>query len=229
MTPLEIRVVDLHKSYKDADRSLTVIDRLNAEFPAGKTVAILGASGVGKSTLLHLLGGLDAASSGRIFYGQQDITKLNTEALADFRGRNVGFIFQFHHLLPEFNALENVAMPLLISGWPERKAMKRAAELLERIRLGHRMNHRPSELSGGEQQRVAVVRALAAGPSVVLADEPTGNLDPENAREVQSLLQDLNQDTRATLIVATHSHDLAKSMDVKFEMLPGGALRTWEG
>ena len=226
---MRIQITDLHKSYRDADRSLTVIESLTVEFPAGKSVAIVGASGVGKSTLLHLVGGLDRASSGKVFFDDTDITRLSGDALANFRGSHVGFIFQFHHLLPEFTALENVEMPLLIGGWTRSEAADRARELLERVGLAGRVQHRPSELSGGEQQRVAVARAVAASPAVVLADEPTGNLDVESAGEVQRLLLELNQATGGTLIIATHSHDLARSMDVVFEMVPGGYLKAWEG
>ncbi len=224
---LRIHVTNLHKSYRDADRSLTVIECLSMEFPAGRSIGILGASGVGKSTLLHLLGGLDLPSSGTVCFDDLDLTRLGGDSLSDFRARNVGFIFQFHHLLPEFDALENVAMPLYIAGWQEAKAAERAAVLLRKVGLEERLHHRPSELSGGEQQRVAVARAVAARPRVILADEPTGNLDVDNAREVQGLLHELNHETGGTLLVATHSHELARSMDVVFEMLPGGALRPW--
>jgi lipoprotein-releasing system ATP-binding protein len=222
---VRIEVQELCKSYQDADRVLAVISGLNAVFAAGGSLAIMGRSGVGKSTLLHLLGGLDRPTRGSILYDGQDLGALKGDRLSDFRGANVGFIFQFHHLLPEFSALENVSLPLVIGGLSQRKAMLKAQELLERVGLGARLVHRPGELSGGEQQRVAVARALAADPKVVLADEPTGNLDVETGREIQNLLVELNKSQKNTLIVATHSQELAQCLDVTLEMLPGGELK----
>jgi lipoprotein-releasing system ATP-binding protein len=224
---LEITVSNLHRSYLDADRTLTVIESLNFTFPEGRTVALLGASGIGKSTLLHLLGGLDLPNSGAIWYDEQNICTLSPDGLAAFRAKHVGFIFQFHHLLPEFSALENVYMPLLLAGESEGKAIERGKEILKKVGLLDRATHRPSQLSGGEQQRVAVARALINTPDVVLADEPTGNLDVKTAKEIERLLCDLNKSVGSTLIVATHSHDLAENMDDVFEMMPGGDLITW--
>ncbi len=225
---MKIGVKNLNKSYRDADKDLTVIRSLTADFPEGKTIALLGASGTGKSTLLHILGGLDRPSAGSVNYDDLDLTELSPDELADFRAKHIGFIFQFHHLLPEFDALENVCMPLFVAGWNKLKAFERGREILSCVGLGARFHHRPSQLSGGEQQRVAVARALINAPAVVIADEPTGNLDPKNAEEVQQLMHSLNKSAGSTLIVATHSYELARSMDIVFEMTSGGELSVWE-
>lgn len=187
-------------------------------------MAIIGRSGIGKSTLMHLLGGLDTPTSGSVRYGEHVVSAMSSDQRAAFRGKHVGFIFQFHHLLPEFSALENVSMPLIIAGVDTRAAQERAAVLLERMGIAERMGHLPSQLSGGEQQRVAIARALVTQPRVVLADEPTGNLDVNTAAEVQELLLEMNREQRNTLIIVTHSRELARSMDLVVEMLPGGAL-----
>ena len=225
---MKIGVKNLNKSYRDADKDLTVIRSLTADFPEGKTIALLGASGTGKSTLLHILGGLDRPSAGSVNYDDLDLTSLDPDELADFRAKHIGFIFQFHHLLPEFDALENVCMPLFVAGWNKSKAFERGREILSCVGLDARFHHRPSQLSGGEQQRVAVARALINAPTVVIADEPTGNLDPKNAEEVQQLMHSLNNSAGSTLIVATHSYDLARSMDIVYEMTSGGELSIWE-
>lgn len=221
---LKISTHNLSKSYQDADRELRVIDSLNVEFPEDQSIAIVGRSGIGKSTLLHLLGGLDRPSTGQILFDGQDIAALSNDALSEFRGRHVGFIFQFHHLLPEFSALENVAMPLIIAGVPEHSALDQARAVLDRVGLSDRVEHIPGKLSGGEQQRVAIARAVVAKPRVILADEPTGNLDVSTAREAQQLLLDINRELHNTLIVVTHSAELADSMDSVVEMQPGGRL-----
>ncbi|MFN4896453.1 MAG: ABC transporter ATP-binding protein [Pseudomonadota bacterium] len=221
---MHIRLESLTKSYQDADRELTVIRDLSFSFPERGSVAIIGRSGIGKSTLMHLLGGLDTPTSGRVLYDGQAISELSSDQRAAFRARKVGFIFQFHHLLPEFSALENVAMPLTIAGVADDSAFEQSAELLARMGLKSRVSHRPSQLSGGEQQRVAIARALVAKPRVVLADEPTGNLDVATAAEVQSIVLELNRELQNTMIVVTHNHELAKSMDVVVEMMPGGEL-----
>jgi lipoprotein-releasing system ATP-binding protein len=221
---MQVHIRNLTKSYRDADRELTVINNVSFSFPPTGSVAIIGRSGIGKSTLMHLLGALDTPSSGDILYDQTTISALSSDERAAFRARNVGFIFQFHHLLPEFSAIENVSMPLTIAGIRDDEARDIAAALLDRIGLKHRYGHLPSQLSGGEQQRVAIARALIAKPRVVLADEPTGNLDVQTASDVQSLLLEMNRELQNTLIIVTHNNELARSMDVVVEMMPGGAL-----
>ena len=221
---LKISTRNLSKTYQDADRELKVIAALSIDFPEDQSIAIVGRSGIGKSTLLHLLGGLDRPSAGQILFDGKDISALSNDDLSDFRGRNVGFIFQFHHLLPEFSALENVAMPLIILGVENKTALDQASEVLARVGLSNRLDHVPGKLSGGEQQRVAIARAVVAKPRVILADEPTGNLDVATAREAQQLLLDINRELHNTLIVVTHSSELADSMDSVVEMQPGGGL-----
>jgi lipoprotein-releasing system ATP-binding protein len=221
---VKISVRKLHKSYKDASRELTIVNNLSFDFPASGCVAIVGRSGTGKSTLMHLLGGLDRAGSGEILYDGSDICALKGDKLSDFRGRNIGFIFQFHHLLPEFDALENVAMPLIVAGRSQAEAQSAAEKMLMQVGLEKRMRHRPGQLSGGEQQRVAIARAIVNEPPVVLADEPTGNLDFETGREVQEILMRMNRQQGNLMIVVTHNQDLARSMDMVLEMSPGGNL-----
>ena len=222
---MNITVKQLSKWYQDAGRKLTIIDSLNYDLPPTGSLAIVGRSGVGKSTFLHMLGGLDRPSSGGVFYDAQNISALDGNELTTFRGANVGFIFQFHHLLPEFSALENVTMPLLIAGMGEEEAIQKAATILARVGLESRSHHRPGELSGGEQQRVAIARAVVSKPRAILADEPTGNLDFQTAREVQKLLLDINKELNNVLVIVTHSEELAQSMDRVVEMVPGGQLK----
>ena len=221
---MHIRVQGLTKSYRDADRELTVIKDLTFSFPEHGSIAIIGRSGIGKSTLMHLLGGLDIPTSGTVLYDDMPISSLSSDDRAALRAKQVGFIFQSHHLLPEFSALENVSMPLIISGVEESEALDVASGLLNRMGLESRVAHRPSQLSGGEQQRVSIARALACEPRVVLADEPTGNLDVNTASDVQRILLELNRELKNTLIIVTHSHELARSMDLVVEMSPGGEL-----
>jgi lipoprotein-releasing system ATP-binding protein len=221
---MRIILQNLTKSYRDADRELTVINQVNFSFPESGSVAIIGRSGIGKSTLLHLLGGLDMPSSGYVSYGDAELSSMSSDARAAFRARNIGFIFQFHHLLPEFSALENVAMPLTIGGVSDAEALELSAGLLKRLGLSSREGHLPSQLSGGEQQRVAIARALVARPRVVLADEPTGNLDVRTAQEVQEIVLEMNRELKNVLIIVTHNNELARSMDLVVEMMPGGAL-----
>jgi lipoprotein-releasing system ATP-binding protein len=221
---MHIRVQGLTKSYRDADRELTVINDLTFSFPEHGSIAIIGRSGIGKSTLMHLLGGLDIPTSGTVLYDDMPISSLSSDDRAALRAKQVGFIFQSHHLLPEFSALENVSMPLIISGVEESEALDVASGLLNRMGLESRVAHRPSQLSGGEQQRVSIARALACKPRVVLADEPTGNLDVNTASDVQRILLELNRELKNTLIIVTHSHELARSMDLVVEMSPGGEL-----
>jgi lipoprotein-releasing system ATP-binding protein len=187
----------------------------------GKIIAIVGSSGAGKSTLLHVIGGLDRASSGQIEIAGKDLSRLKPQEMADFRNRNVGFVFQFHHLLPEFTALENVAMPLLIRGVGMREALRQAAEYLELVGLADRAEHKPAELSGGEQQRVAVSRALIPKPQLVLADEPSGNLDSENGARLHGLLLEISRKEQRTFIVVTHNAELAAYADRILHMRDG--------
>ena len=203
-----IDAAGLSKSYSDG-RRIDVLTGLNLQVAAGEVVVIVGQSGVGKSTLLHLLGTLDRPTAGTVRIGGVDLFALNERAQATFRNREIGFIFQFHHLLPDFTALENVMMPALIRGVPSAEAERSACAVLERVGLGERLTHKPGELSGGEQQRVAVARAVALSPRVLLADEPTGNLDPTTGAEVHTLLMDLNRDHHITMVIVTHNEELA--------------------
>ncbi len=220
-----IALRNLTKEYVDGPRVVRVLTGLELEITAGERVAIVGESGVGKSTLLHILGTLDRPTSGEVWFDGEELASKSDHELAHFRNREVGFIFQFHHLLPDFTALENVMMPMLISGAARDTARRRAADLLVRVGLAERFEHRPGELSGGEQQRVAVARALIQEPRVVLADEPTGNLDPGTAAGVQDLLIELNAERHITLVVVTHSGALASAMDRTLR-LAGGRIAT---
>jgi lipoprotein-releasing system ATP-binding protein len=207
-TPL-IRAIGLSKSYGDG-RRIDVLTDLDLSVAAGEAVAIVGKSGVGKSTLLHVLGTLDQPSRGQVFFDGVDLFALRERAQALFRNREVGFIFQFHHLLPDFSALENVMMPALIQGANRGEAEARARSMLQRVGLGERLTHKPGELSGGEQQRVAVARAVAQSPRLILADEPTGNLDPATGGEVHALLMELNREHHMTLVIVTHNEELSR-------------------
>jgi lipoprotein-releasing system ATP-binding protein len=211
MTFLEAR--SIVKSYPVGGRSLTVLRDLDLRVEGGEMVAIVGASGVGKSTLLHLLGGLDHVDQGTVIIGGTELTGLPDAQVVAFRNRRVGFVFQFHHLLPEFTALENAEMPMRIARMPMSDARPRAQELLRRVGLGERLTHRPGMLSGGEQQRVAVARALVMQPSLLLADEPTGDLDEQTADTLHALLRDMHQAYGLTSIIATHNPRLAAACD----------------
>ena len=201
------------KSYPVGDTSLTILRGLDLDVRAGEMVAIVGASGVGKSTLLHVLGGLDRADSGLVTIDDINVTSLPDAERVSFRNRRLGFVFQFHHLLPEFSALENAEMPLRIARIPLGQARPRAEELLRRVGLGERLTHRPGMLSGGEQQRVAVARALVMNPTVLLADEPTGNLDEGTADTLHELLREMHAAYGLTSIIATHNPRLAETCD----------------
>jgi lipoprotein-releasing system ATP-binding protein len=198
-----------------------VLSGIDLTIAGGETVAIIGESGVGKSTLLHLLGGLDRPNQGTVRVAGTDLAPLRDRDLARFRSESIGFVFQFHHLLPDFTALENVMMPLLIAGEAPGGARGKATSLLERVGLGERLLHRPGELSGGEQQRVAVARAVVRRPALVLADEPTGNLDPDTGSEVERLLIELNREAGITCVVVTHSPRLAGAMDRTMRLTHG--------
>jgi lipoprotein-releasing system ATP-binding protein len=201
------------KTYRVGGQTLTVLRDLDLVVESGEMVAIVGASGVGKSTLLHVLGGLDRADTGSVSIGDTNLTKLPDEAVVAFRNRHVGFVFQFHHLLPEFSALENVEMPMRIGRLPMATARPQAEALLRRVGLGDRLTHRPGMLSGGEQQRTAVARALVMQPSILLADEPTGDLDEATADALHALLREMHQTYQLTSVIATHNPRLAASCD----------------
>ena len=194
-------------------RELTVLKKLDLEVRRGEMVSIVGQSGTGKSTLLHIMGTLDRPSSGTVIYGDKDVFQMKPGELAQFRNKHIGFVFQFHHLLAEFSALENAMLPLLISGASRKEGIQRAQPILERVGLHDRLSHRPGELSGGEQQRVAIARALVMQPSIVFADEPTGNLDTATSKEIHQLLVELNEQTQTAFVVVTHNVQLAWKME----------------
>jgi lipoprotein-releasing system ATP-binding protein len=217
-----IRAEALHKEYPmGKDQRLHVLKGLDIEVREAEIAVIIGPSGSGKSTLLHLLGGLDRPSSGKVIVDDHDLGLLSEDELAAFRNKTLGFIFQFHHLLPEFTALENVAMPALIRGEQLEDAQGRAIELLSEVGLGERVQHKPSELSGGEQQRVAVARALMNNPALILADEPSGNLDEENSQKLHQLLADLAQKMGLSFLIATHNLDLTKRAHRVLQLVDG--------
>ena len=212
---------DVNKSFARDGERVEVLKGVTLTVAAGELAAIVGPSGVGKSTLLHLLGGLERPTSGTIRYDETDLAGLSDLDLARFRNRRVGFVFQFHHLLPEFSAMENVMLPLLIRRLPAAEARARALALLRRVGLGARVRHRPGEMSGGEQQRVAIARALIGDPAVLLADEPTGNLDTKTGAEVFELIRELNRERRLTCVLITHNEELAGRTDRILRMLDG--------
>ena len=222
MTDGLIRAEGLGKVYGDGDRHrVEVLRDLDLSVVAGEKVVIVGQSGVGKSTLLHVLGALDRPTSGQVWFGSESLTAMSERDLAEFRNREIGFIFQFHHLLPDFTALENTMMPGLIRGLSWSEAEARARAVLTQVGLSHRLDHKPGELSGGEQQRVAVARAVVLSPRAVLADEPTGNLDPATADEVHELLMDLNRTRGITLVIVTHNDRLAALADRTLRLQSG--------
>ena len=203
---------NVSKSYWQGSNEVRVLRDLNLTVGSGETVAIVGVSGSGKSTLLHLLAGLDDLDDGVVEIGGEDLSKLSEGELSKVRNQRLGFVYQFHHLLPEFSAEENVAMPLMIAGQSRTKAVEEARILLEKVGLSHRVTHLPSELSGGERQRVAIARALVARPSIVLADEPTGNLDEESADQIHELILSLSQDLGVAFVVVTHNNHFASRL-----------------
>jgi len=219
-----IQVQKLFKSYGDGIKRVEVLKGVDLAFSRGEKAAIVGASGVGKTTLLHVLGTLDRPTAGKVLFEGEDIYTLNEKALGFFRNREIGFVFQFHHLLPEFNALENTMMPCLIQGIPKMESVFRAEAILTLVGLKERFSHKPGELSGGEQQRVAVARALVLEPKVLLADEPTGNLDTKTGESVFDLLQELNRVKGVTLIIVTHNLRLAEKMSRQIQLIDGKTL-----
>jgi lipoprotein-releasing system ATP-binding protein len=219
-----LSVTALHKSYPTPNGPVEVLRDVGLDVEEGQMVAVIGASGVGKSTLLHVLGGLDSLDGGEVTVNGVGLHGLSDAGRVAFRNQRVGFVFQFHHLLPEFSALENVEMPLRIGRVPLAEGRPRARALLERVGLGHRLTHRPGTLSGGEQQRVAIARALVMRPALLLADEPTGNLDEHTAASLHSLLREMHAEQRLTSVIATHNSRLADACDRVFR-LEGGQLR----
>jgi lipoprotein-releasing system ATP-binding protein len=217
-----LRAVNLIKSFQtEKNVKLEILKSVSLEIEPEKISVIIGASGAGKSTLLHLLGGLDRPDSGEVFFDNNNIFTLSDDKLAKFRNRNIGFVFQFHHLLPEFTALENTAIPQMINGVSLTKASAKAKELLEVVGLSERLHHKPAALSGGEQQRVAVARALANDPSIIFADEPTGNLDSSNSESIHELIVELRDKFKKTFVIVTHNASLVNLADKVFEIKDG--------
>lgn len=222
--PVKIRVKGLAKTFWTNGNQVEVLTGVDLDIYKGETLAVVGASGVGKSTLLHILGTLERPSAGQLWWDGQAVFALDDRQLAAFRNRKVGFVFQFHHLLPEFDALENVMLPALIGRIPQHPARQQAEAILVRVGLKDRLRHRVSTLSGGEQQRVAVARALVLGPEVLLADEPTGNLDPKSGARVQEMILELNRERGLTSVIVTHNLQMARTLDRQITLVDGKAV-----
>jgi lipoprotein-releasing system ATP-binding protein len=222
MNEIILDASNVFKSFQTTKKiNLEVLKGISIEIITGKITIIVGASGAGKSTLLHLLGGLDRPDSGEVFFDNKDIFKFSDDKLAKFRNKNVGFVFQFHHLLPEFTAIENVIIPQMINGTTYNQAKVKSKDLLQTVGLTERLDHKPAELSGGEQQRVAVARALANNPKIIFADEPTGNLDSVNSEEIHKLILDLKTNLGMTFVIVTHNSSLVKLADMLYEIKDG--------
>ncbi|HHD62775.1 MAG TPA: ABC transporter ATP-binding protein [Desulfobulbaceae bacterium] len=226
MSNMLLQAKELRKNFGKGENRVEVLHGVDLKAERGTMTAIVGASGSGKTTLLQILGTLDSPDEGELIFAGRQLTKLSEKELSRHRNTNIGFIFQFHHLLPEFSALENVMMPGRIGRQPEKELGRKAKDLLTRVGLAHRLNHRPGELSGGEQQRVALARALILKPALLLADEPTGNLDTESGNSVFSLLQELCRSLDLCVIMVTHNLNLAASMDKKFTLIDGKLSQT---
>lgn len=216
-----LRCTNLTKEYNDGENSVKVLKNINFSINKAEQIAIVGSSGSGKSTLLHLLGALDKPTSGQVTFEQQDIFSFSSNQQAKFRNQALGFVYQFHHLLPEFSALENVAMPLLIAKKAIKEANEMAMAMLNKVGLSHRYHHKPAELSGGERQRVAIARALVTQPKLILADEPTGNLDQKTGESIYQLLSDLREQMHTSFVVVTHDTQLANRLDRSLNLIDG--------
>ncbi|MDG2091075.1 MAG: ATP-binding cassette domain-containing protein [Gammaproteobacteria bacterium] len=221
MSKVILQCSKLSKIFEQGGHELIVLQDLEFSLNQGESVAIIGASGSGKTTLLNLLGGLDKPTTGTVFINEQDVCLLNNKAQDQLRNRTLGFVYQFHHLLGEFTAQENVAMPLIIAKQPFEKAMQKAADMLDQVGLAERLTHKPSQLSGGERQRVAIARALVHNPACILMDEPTGNLDRNTAKSIQKLMLELKQTFTSSFVIVTHDQELADQLDRRLELRDG--------
>lgn len=221
MSKIVLACEQLSKRYQDGKTNVSVLENVSLQIPEAKAVAIIGQSGSGKSTLLHLLGGLDSPTEGSVEVDGVQLNRLSETAKGDIRNQKLGFIYQFHHLLAEFNAIENVAMPLLIRGLKRDEAYAKAADIVKKVGLSHRESHRPAELSGGERQRIAIARALVTEPLCVLADEPTGNLDSKNAQAVMEMMLSLRDSLNTSLVVVTHDSHMSQQMEQVYELVDG--------
>ena len=221
MSEIILKAHNITRSYFEGKVQTDVLKNVNIDIYSDKLTAIIGKSGSGKSTLLHILGTLDTPTSGELIYKGEDLTKVSSNKKAEFRNQNLGFVYQFHHLLGDFSALENVMMPLLIGGISTKEAKERATSYLEKVGLSHRINYKPSEMSGGERQRVAIARALSNKPNIILADEPTGNLDAQNASDIFDLFMDLAKNEHVAVVMVTHDNGLAQKCDLVYQMKDG--------